>query len=182
MENFVVISGCSGAGKSTLVAELASRGHPVVLEPGRRIVAAELAGDGRALPWNDLTAFARRAATMAIDDMDAVTRTSGWVFFDRGLIDAAVALEFSGEPGAIDRLCRSRRFHSDVFMAPPWPEIYETDPERRHDLSSAVGEYDRLTQAYQRLGYEIALLPKVSVADRADWLLRRLDPPPVTRR
>lgn len=182
MENFVVISGCSGGGKSTLLAELARRGHAVVVEPGRRIVAAELAGDGSALPWNDLAAFARRAVTMATEDMVAAERETGWVFFDRGLIDAAVALETSGETGAVERLCRSHRFHGTVFMAPPWPEIYETDPERQHDLSAAVNEYDRLTLACQRLGYDIALLPKTSVAGRADWLLARLGPPPVTQR
>lgn len=182
MENFVTISGCSGGGKSTLLAELASRGHHVVTEPGRRIVEMELAGDGRALPWNDLAAFARRAVSMAIEDMASAMMKSRWVFFDRGLVDAAVALETSGESGAVDRLCRNHRFHRTVFMTPPWPEIFETDPERRHDLSSAVGEYDRLMMAYTRLGYDIALLPKTGVADRADWLLGRLGPPPVTQR
>ena len=42
-DRFVIISGCSGGGKSTLLAELARRGYRVVEEPGRRIVAEELA-------------------------------------------------------------------------------------------------------------------------------------------
>ena len=54
MENAVVISGCSGGGKSTLIAELSRRGFAVVSEPGRRIVAEELAGDGKSLPWVSL--------------------------------------------------------------------------------------------------------------------------------
>ncbi|WP_342236107.1 AAA family ATPase, partial [Inquilinus sp. OTU3971] len=65
MDRFVVISGCSGGGKSTLLAELGRRGHEVVEEPGRRIVKQERETGGRALPWVDGTAFARRGRARA---------------------------------------------------------------------------------------------------------------------
>lgn len=52
-ERFVVLSGCSGGGKSSLLAALARRGHAVVEEPGRRIVAEETRSGGSALPWTD---------------------------------------------------------------------------------------------------------------------------------
>jgi len=61
MERFIVISGCSGGGKSTLLSELKRRGHAVVDEPGRRIIAEEMGSGGQALPWVDLAAFAERA-------------------------------------------------------------------------------------------------------------------------
>ncbi|MBQ2262738.1 MAG: AAA family ATPase, partial [Loktanella sp.] len=60
----VIISGCSGGGKSTLLLELKRRGFETVEEPGRRIVLEELRGDGKALPWVDLEAFARKAIKM----------------------------------------------------------------------------------------------------------------------
>lgn len=88
----VILSGCSGGGKSTLLEGLARRGFAIVPEPGRRIVEAEQRGDGSALPWHDLEAFARRALAMAMQDRAAVASASGWVFFDRGLVDAAAAL------------------------------------------------------------------------------------------
>ena len=50
VERFVILSGCSGGGKSTLLDELARRGHAVVAEPGRRIVAEQLREGGAALP------------------------------------------------------------------------------------------------------------------------------------
>lgn len=89
----IVISGCSGGGKSTLLAELARRGYSTVEEPGRRIVRAELAGTGEALPWIDPEAFARRAIALALADLAAAQQLAGDVFFDRGVVDAAVALE-----------------------------------------------------------------------------------------
>ena len=56
-------------------------------------------GHGAALPWVDKTAFARRAIVLALADRVAANRATGWVFFDRGLIDAAAALQhLTGEP------------------------------------------------------------------------------------
>ena len=172
---FVVISGCSSGGKSTLIAELRKRGYAVVDEPGRRIVKEELARGGSALPWIDRVAFARRAIAIALADRAAAAALDGWVFFDRGLIDAAAALEhMTGEP-VLAALGQANRYHRRVFLAPPWPEIYETDPERRHGLDVALTEYSRLLEIYPSLGYEVLILPKVGVSERADFVLNTLD-------
>jgi predicted ATPase len=150
-----------------LLAALRRRGHAVVEEPGRRIVAEALAGDGAALPWVDPVAFARRAIAMALEDR-ANAPAEGWVVFDRGLIDALVALEhLTGEP-VVEGLGRVHRYNPRVFLAPPWPEIHVLDEARRHGFDEAIAEYDRLAAAYPALGYEITILPKVAVETRAD--------------
>lgn len=175
MDRFVIISGCSGGGKSTLLDELRRRGHAVVEEPGRRIVARELKGDGRALPWVDAAAFARQAVALSLADRAAAERWPGRVFFDRGLIDAATALlHLTGEP-ALDGLRHAHRYNRRVFLTPPWPEIYATDRERRHGFAAAVAEYDRLCAAYPSLGYDIHVLPRTDVGSRADLVLAALD-------
>jgi predicted ATPase len=167
----VLISGASGGGKSSLLAELRARGHHVVEEPGRRIVRAELEGGGRALPWVDPAAFARRAIAMALADREAARGLSGWVFFDRGLVDAAAALEeLTGEP-VLGTLCTVHRYHRRVFMAPPWPEIYATDGARRHGFAAGLEEYRRLETVVPALGYEAIALPKIPVPARADFVL-----------
>jgi predicted ATPase len=48
------------------------------------------------------------------------------------------------------------------------------DPERRHSLEAAVAEYRRLLDVYPSLGYEVTILPKVSVPERADFVLNTL--------
>jgi predicted ATPase len=176
---FVVISGCSSGGKSTLLAELRRCGYQTVQEPGRRIVKEEMLGNGLALPWVNEVAFARRAIALSLADRAAASCNDRWVFFDRGLIDAAAALEhLTGEP-VLTAIGRTHRYHQRVFLAPPWPEIYETDRERRHDLDAAVAEYQRLVDVYPALGYQAIILPKVSVCERAVFVLntlsRRLD-------
>lgn len=173
-DRFVVLSGCSGGGKSTLLAELGRRGHAVVEEPGRRIVREETARGGRALPWGDPEAFLRRAITMALADRQEAEGADGWVFFDRGLIDAISGLEaMTGEP-SLAEYGQAHRYHRMVFLTPPWPEIYVTDPERQHGYEQAVAEYGRLGRDYGRLGYETIEVPRRPVQERADFVLARL--------
>ncbi len=95
------------------------------------------------------------------------------MFFDRGLIDAAAALaHLTGEPA--EPLARAHRYRRQVFLTPPWPEIYAADGERRHGFEEAVAEYERLRRIYPALGYEVSVLPKTDVARRADLVLAAL--------
>ena len=173
MNRFFILSGCSGGGKSTLLAELARRGFATVEEPGRRIVIEETRNGGTALPWIDMQAFARRAIAMALEDR-RVTPKEGLVFFDRGLIDAASALHHISGDRFVNTLRDTHRYNSLVFLTPPWPEIYRSDDERKHGFDAAVEEYERLVRDYEGLGYDIVVLPKSAVAERADLILTRI--------
>lgn len=156
-----------------MLDELASRDYRVVREPGRRVVDQQTATGGKALPWVDMTAFLSRAFAVALNDHQTQSGRE-WVFFDRGLIDAASALQaIKGDP-VMEMLRDKHRYHRRVFIAPPWPEIYVTDKDRRHSFNNAVAEYERLMRDYPMLGYEIVVLPKVSVDQRADFVLRTL--------
>ncbi len=118
----------------------------------------------------------RRAVELSLADLRAAEGLDGWVFFDRGLIDAASGVQHvTGQP-VLAPLARAHRFHRQVFLAPPWPEIYVTDPERRHGLELALSEYARLAREYPALGYETVELPKTTVEARADFVLGRLGP------
>ena len=174
MNNHVIFSGCSGGGKSTLLQEIGGRGFRIVEEPGRRIVAKELADGGSSLPWIDPEAFARCAIDVSLQDIALIKDLCEWVFFDRGLIDAITALEFyTGELHNHD-LDRQHKFHTKVFLTPPWPEIYQRDSERQHDMNEAIQEYERLLLSYPKRGYELNILPKVSVIERANFVMEEL--------
>ncbi|MGV2130113.1 AAA family ATPase [Agrobacterium vitis] len=172
MNRFVILSGCSGGGKSTLLSALKARGFATIEEPGRRIVAQEQAGGGAALPWINMAAFAQRAIDMALEDRMRAATLPGWVFFDRSLIDAAGALKAAtGDETQLNALKQQHRYHARVFLTPPWPEIYQQDTERQHDLAAAEEEYQRLLEVYPALGYEVIVLPKVSVVERVEFIL-----------
>jgi predicted ATPase len=174
MNTCVLISGCSGGGKSTLLAELAARGFSVFEEPGRRIVRQELERGGEALPWTNLAAFAQAAIALSLEDHAAAAKRSGWTFFDRGLVDAAAALQHATGEALREDLLTAHRYHERVFLTPPWPEIYENDPERKHGFEDAVAEYERIAMLLPKLGYDVVILPKVPVSERADFLLASL--------
>jgi predicted ATPase len=171
MDRFVILSGCSGGGKSTLLAALAERGYATIEEPGRRIVAEETAREGTALPWIDLAAFARRAMHIAIEDRQRAGYLPGLVFFDRGLVDAAAALHHATGEDVLSPLVTAHRYNNTVFLTPPWPEIFAGDDARRHGLTDAIAEYDRLVEVYAKLGYEVAILPKAPVGARVEYVL-----------
>lgn len=168
-DRFVMISGCSGGGKSTLIEELARRGHAVVREPGRRIIADVRAGRAGALPWDDPAGFARHALAMSIADHQAA---HGLTFFDRGVVDAAVALAATAGESAAIEVARYRYDH--LFFAPPWPQIYRTDEDRRHSLERALTDHDRVDQAYRDASYRPVILPYDTVEARADFVLATL--------
>jgi predicted ATPase len=114
---------------------------------------------------------------MAIADRERASTLTGWVFFDRGLVDAAAALQSLTGEQVLGPLGQSHRYHRRVFLTPPWPEIYVVDPERRHGFDAALDEYSRLLEAYPALGYEVAVLPKAGVSERADFVLDMLAMP-----
>lgn len=53
----------------------------------------ELRGDDKALPLVNPAAFAEKAIVTASKDRQLMSDAGTWTFFDRGLVDAAVALQ-----------------------------------------------------------------------------------------
>jgi predicted ATPase len=153
---------------------LADAGTPLWKSPAAGSFVKSMEGEGSALPWVDTAAFLRRAIAMSLADRVSARMLEGWVFFDRGLVDAAAGLQYLTGEAVLARLGQTHRYHQRVFLTPPWPEIYVTDPERRHGLDSAVAEYLRLLEIYPSLGYEVCILPKIGAAERADFILKAL--------
>lgn len=171
---FVILSGCSGGGKTSLIEELARRGYATVPEPGLRIVKEERANGGSTLPWIDLAAFARRAVEMAHNDLVAARRLTGPVFFDRGLIDAASALEYATGTALPEAYAGCEALHTTSFFVPPWRENLHSSADRSGDFTEAVAEYERLLDTYANLGFSIEVLPRIGVAQRVDHILATL--------
>jgi predicted ATPase len=59
-------------------------------------------------------------------------------------------------------------------MVPPWPEIFAQDAERQHSFADAEQEFYGLQKAYTAHHYEVILIPKSPVQERADFVERML--------
>ena len=173
---FVVISGCSGGGKSSLMRELSDRGYRVFAEPGRQVVKEQnfIGGDG--IPSKDWRKFTELCVSRAMHNMILAATTTSHVFFDRSIVDNVSGLQQmpGGAPADLMKAMETFRYAKKVFMTPPWPELFRTDAARTHSFEVALTEYATLVPAYERLGYEVIILTKVSVKERVDFILKEL--------
>lgn len=175
-DRLVVLSGCSGGGKSSLLTELGRRGFAVFEEPGRQVVKEQMLIGGDALPWANVAQFVELTVSRSIYHMTNAARSDRLSFFDRGIIDQLGGFRQLNLPVPRHLLTAAERlrYHERVFLAPPWPEIFTNDSERRHNFDEAAASYESLLRTYESFGYRAIVLPKVTVAARADFILALL--------
>jgi len=170
----VLITGGPGVGKTTLLAELGARGYATVAESARAIIAERLARGQSPRP--DPIAFAQEILRRDTEKYHAHSGESGWVFFDRGLVEALAMLHEVAPlpPVQLDATLRAHPFHSSVFILPPWKDIYTTDAERDHSFPWVKCVHEQLVQWYRSCGYVLHEVPQLPVAARAAFVLRAL--------
>ena len=61
----------------------------------------------------------------------------------------------------------AHRFHTSVFILPPWREIYTTDAERDHSFPWVERVHSQLVQWYRSCGYVLHEVPRSPAAERA---------------
>ncbi|PAJ82254.1 AAA family ATPase [Burkholderia ubonensis] len=174
---FFVVTGGPGSGKSTLIDALERAGFARSQEAGRGVIQDQVAVDGPALPWRDRSAFAELMLGWEMRSHHLARQARGPVFFDRGVPDVIGYLRLSGlaVPAHADAAARRFRYHRRVFIAPPWPDIYTQDAERRQDFAEAVRTYDAMVECYASYGYRLIELPRASVKARVRFVLDALD-------
>jgi predicted ATPase len=170
---FFVITGGPGSGKSTLIAALRCAGCRVSEEVGRQIIREQARIDGRALPWIDPPLFAKLMLAREMQAYEAHASHPDRVFFDRGVPDVVGYLRLVGHPVPpyMDKAAKTFRYNRRIFIAPPWPEIFTQDSERKQTLEEAVRTYDAMVDTYTAFGHVLIELPRASVEERVRFVL-----------
>ncbi|HST12698.1 MAG TPA: AAA family ATPase [Terriglobales bacterium] len=175
-ERFFVVTGGPGSGKSTLIEALARTGFGRSVEAGRGIIQNQVAIGGRALPWVDPALFAEMMLAWEMRSYCIAQGQAGQIFFDRGVPDVAGYLRLMKLPipTYLEKAIETFRYHSRVFITPPWEDIFQQDHERKQDFAEAIRTYESLAETYTCYGYELVELPRRSVEERARFVLERL--------
>jgi predicted ATPase len=173
VDRLFVVTGGPGSGKSTLIAALASQGLTTMPETGRSIIRDQAAIGGTALPWADRGAFAELMLSWELRSYREAIEQHGPVIFDRGVPDVEGYLRVGGlpTPHHVKKAAAICRYNRRVLIAPPWPEIFAQDEERKQTFAEAQSTYEALTEVYTELGYELFQLPLAPVEDRVRFAI-----------
>lgn len=174
-DNYIVFSGAPGSGKTSLLKRLSADGSELVPEPARQIIAEQRIVHGNALPDKDPSLFTRELLLRSVEQFDRRRASDGLVYFDRGIPDVIAYARLYDLPlDEIEQACQRHRYNSQVFILPPWEEIYSTDEERKMNFEETVRFHEFLVEAYRRSNYQLIEVPCVSVKSRVDFVLGRL--------
>lgn len=172
-ENYFIITGGPGMGKTAIIEQLRLKGYACVPETGRNIIQQQMAIQGTALPWANSGEFALLMFRQSVLDYQQHLHIQAPVFFDRGIPDTIGYLQLCGLPVLEEMIqaAETLRSNTQVFITPPWEEIFHHDEERKQSFEEAVRTYEQMQQLYAYLGYSLTVLPKVSVAERIACIL-----------
>lgn len=175
MNNRVVFTGGPGSGKTSVIELLCHMGYQSAPEVGRKVIQAQIKSIGNALPWLDKTAFRNEMVLEEINNYKNFGNTE-ITFYDRSIIDSYgySKLERISISEHLLAKCGELVYYRKVFIFPPWEEIYQNDAERKQDFNEAVATYHEMVSAYTKFGYDLIEVPKVSVKERAQFIVSKL--------
>jgi predicted ATPase len=170
----VIVTGGPGAGKTSLLDGLGGRGYRYMPDSARAIIKDRVRRGWSARP--DAPQFAAAILRMDVAQYRQAPIDVPLVFFDRAIPDALCMLNDVGLLSMAEAEQRVTHFPycRQVFVAPPWQDIYETDRERDQTFAHAIAVHRRAAGWYAALGFELIELPRVPVDERCDFVLERL--------
>ncbi|MDO6518077.1 ATP-binding protein [Zobellia uliginosa] len=180
----VVITGGPSTGKTSVIEHLESKGFPCVHELIRSMTLSEKNEAGSTdfsvnpiVSVKDPKKFNQQLLEGRIKQYTSVENTTGEVvFFDRGIPDVHAYMNCFGQEydEAFERPCHIYRYDK-ILLMPPWKEIHVVDNERFESFEEAERVYEYLKSTYEKVGYPITLVPKGSIEERTEFILKQLN-------
>ncbi len=174
--NFYVFAGTPSSGKTSALKALSQKGFQTVPEAARKVIKAYQQSYGVSLLDTDKPAYCTLMLKQCVADFLDHAHNDNIIFFDRGLPDAAYAASaILGQVSAeTAHLIETHRYHSHVFLFPPWKDIFKSDEIRPTDFNDIEESYERIKQAYLDYSYQIIEVPKIDIIARVNFILETL--------
>ncbi|PRX55209.1 putative ATPase [Flagellimonas meridianipacifica] len=179
----VVITGAPGTGKTSIITGLEQLGFHCFHEIIRDMTSkAKKEGNTDSFISNPLV-FVDDALQFNKDLLygrakhyeDSLSLSEPIIFFDRGIPDVLAYMDFFNQPydKEFTNTCEHNPY-DQIFLLPPWQEIYVSDNERLESYAEAQKIDDALYNTYTGFGYNPILVPKKPVSERIDFILKTL--------
>jgi predicted ATPase len=171
-----VIIGGPGTGKTSIIDELKARGYCCYPEISRE-VTMEAKKQGidqlfleQPLLFSELLLEGRKNQYLK-----ALNEPHEVVFIDRGIPDVLAYMHYIGDsyPSFFDAACREN-IYSEVYILPPWKEIYVSDEARYENYEQSELIHNHLVETYTKYGYNLIEVPKDSLDNRILFILDKI--------
>lgn len=175
--NLYIISGGPGVGKTTLINQLRQTGFLTAEEEARRIIKDQLTIGGDGLPWRNKVLYAQLMFDASVRTFEKIKNDNfaGPIYFDRGILDTVCYMNMENIPVSREaaEVIHKCVYNKNVFILPPWKEIYETDSERKQSWKEALFTFDQMKEIYLEYGYNVIEVPRVSVLERQQFVVEK---------
>lgn len=175
-DDLSILTGAPGSGKTSIL-ELLEPAIRCVREPAREIIAEQRAIGGDGTSDRDRSLFVELLLQRSIEKHEDALLEDGLVVFDRGIPDCiAYAVQLGVDPAPSLRASEVHRYRREVFLLEPWEAIYSTDDERKMSFADTHGFHAALVDAYVGAGYDLVVVPRGPVEDRANFVRSSIPP------
>ena len=173
MQTKIVITGGPGTGKSTVITELAKRNFTCMPEISREVTLNARQNGTEQLFLTKPLLFSELLLEGRVNQyLEAETKNSSLVFFDRGIPDVHAYMNYISidYPKTYVNTSNFYRYNY-IFLMAPWEEIYITDNERYENFEQALAIHNHLERTYLSLDYVIIEVPTGTIEERTDFIL-----------
>lgn len=169
-----VVTGGPSSGIDNVLRVLKKMGYPVIWEIARGVINRERR-KGKTLEEIRKDEIGFQMSLLSIKAKLEEKLPRGKTFFlDRAMPDSDAYLEScGGDPEEARKLCE-RSLYKKIFLMARLTEFVQ-DGIRTEDKQTAGRISNLLKEAYERLGYEVILIPVMSPEARVNVILSHLD-------
>jgi len=172
MPNWYVITGGPCSGKTTIINELSKLGFYTVPEVARLLIDREK-GNGKSLEEirGDELDFQVKVLKLKVE-IESKMPKDKVIFFDRAIPDSIAYYEILGiESKQLKEFCKEKRYRK-IFFLEQLP--FKKDYARVEDGKGASKLSNLLLDTYLELGYEVIMVPVMSVEERVKFVLSHI--------
>lgn len=170
--SWYVITGGPSSGAGKIIQELAIRGYQVVPEIARVLIDRHVTlGISPEEFRKNEAEFQQRIFREKLETEQRIPRDR-IVFFERGVPDSIPYYQINGlDTQEVERVSRER--YKKIFFLEQLP-VYTKDYARLEDEETARRLSELLYKCYSELGYEVFLIPTLTIMDRVQMILSQL--------